>query len=1170
MQQRNKLLSVFMSFLLSFALFVVPAHADEMTSDGDDSAQGPGVDNASGEMAQGSEDAYSSGAVGGDYLAGEAAGVTDEAADPVEDMTFSNSADRDGGNGDAASVAATDVLGFIYVDNAVVALGQEQNIVVALADENSVIENARLDMESLDGEKSRHLDASTISGDASLFTMSFDDESDVAAYQLTGIRYEVDGLAYYVDLADENDDTEYVFDVVTASVADAIEKSNEVSESDEVSAFAVDGDGKLVAKESVEAAIQVADAEGVQDVEAGESIVDQNMLDLDIASKGEASSQSSESDNGFADFFGGWFGAKEAWAAASAAREDYLIVALDPGHGGSDGGASANGVVEKAVNLSIAQYCYNELATYTGVTPYLTRTGDDYVGLQERVDKAVSIGADVFVSLHCNSSTSSGAKGSEVWVPNDSSYNYGVHVDGQELGERILKKLTSLGLEERSVKVRDSESVDGEGPFYYPDGSIQDYYTVIEASREANIPGIIVEHAFVSNQDDASKLRDDSFLKQLGQADASGIAGKYSLVKDSVAQATSTVKVQAHVSNLGWESAVYDKKVAGTTGKNFGVEAYRVNLQNVVGQSGGIEYRSYVGDAWQDWVSDGSESGTTGQAKTVQAIEMKLTGSAASTYDVYYRAHVSNKGWLGWAKNGQSAGSIGYNYNIEAIEVVVVAHGAAAPGSTETPFVQPTTSISYQAHVSEIGWQNAVSAGATAGTVGRNLSIEALKMNLVTPQYAGTLRYSLHCSDIGWQDWRSNGELGGTTGEARQTEAVKIQLTGELEKQYDIYYRVHSAEFGWLDWAKNGEAAGTEGYGYSMQAIEVKLVKKGAAAPGPTANHNRQSLVSYKAHVSNIGWQGNVYDGDVAGTTGRALAVEAIQIDLRNQEYTGDVAIRAHIRNIGWEDWKTGTAGTTGRALPLEAVQIRLTGDMEKNFDVYYCVHATNIGWMGWAKNGESAGTEGYAYSVEAMKVVLVPKGGAAPGSTSDSFRTNSDSKTAIMGRSQVSVEQMANLYAKQGKAYPSSTYQRYGAASIQQFCSILKEEAEAEGVRSDVLYAQVMVETGWLQFGGDVKAEQCNFGGLGATGNGVPGNSFNDWGANSVRKGLRAQAQHLKCYASAEPLNNEKVDQRWSDFLREKAPYVEWLSIPNNPYGTGWAADKDYASKLKTIMSAL
>ena len=76
-------------------------------------------------------------------------------------------------------------------------------------------------------------------------------------------------------------------------------------------------------------------------------------------------------------------------------------------------------------------------------------------------------------------------------------------------------------------------------------------------------------------------------------------------------------------------------------------------------------------------------------------------------------------------------------------------------------------------------------------------------------------------------------------------------------------------------------------------------------------------------------------------------------------------------------------------------------------------------------------------------------------------------------------------------------------------------EEADAEGVRGEVVFEQAMLETGWLQFGGDASAGQFNFSGLGTTGGGVAGNSFPD-----VRTGIRAQVQHLKAYASSEELN--------------------------------------------------
>ena len=217
-------------------------------------------------------------------------------------------------------------------------------------------------------------------------------------------------------------------------------------------------------------------------------------------------------------------------SAASGARSPSgkFVVALDPGHGGSEPGASANGLVERELTWKIALYCKEALESYANVEVVLTRGSDEKVSLVERVNRAVDAGANVFVSLHLNSGPASG-NGAEVWYPNDSSYRHELHGEGAQLSGKILEKLTALGLTDRGIKVRDSERVDGEGPFYYPDGSIQDYYTVIEASREAGIVGIIVEHAFLSNKSDSDKLKSEAFLKELGYADAEGIAETYKL-----------------------------------------------------------------------------------------------------------------------------------------------------------------------------------------------------------------------------------------------------------------------------------------------------------------------------------------------------------------------------------------------------------------------------------------------------------------------------------------------------------------------------------------------------------------------------------------------------------------------------------------------------------------
>ena len=142
-----------------------------------------------------------------------------------------------------------------------------------------------------------------------------------------------------------------------------------------------------------------------------------------------------------------------------------------------------------------------------------------------------------------------------------------------------------------------------------------------------------------------------------------------------------------------------------------------------------------------------------------------------------------------------------------------------------------------------------------------------------------------------------------------------------------------------------------------------------------------------------------------------------------------------------------------------------------------------------------------------------------------------------IMGQTDITAEQMAAYFRQSGAAYPAEVLSAGGAPDIETFCQIYCEEAEKEGVRSEVAFAQTMKETGWLQYGGDAEVTQYNFAGLGTTGNGVQGNSYSD-----VREGVRAQIQHLKAYATEEALNSDCVDNRYSYVTKGSAPYVEWL----------------------------
>ena len=184
-------------------------------------------------------------------------------------------------------------------------------------------------------------------------------------------------------------------------------------------------------------------------------------------------------------------------------------------------------------------------------------------------------------------------------------------------------------------------------------------------------------------------------------------------------------------------------------------------------------------------------------------------------------------------------------------------------------------------------------------------------------------------------------------------------------------------------------------------------------------------------------------------------------------------------------------------------------------------------------------------------------------------YRFNSDGVliegVEIGGQTQTTVRQMIKYYNSKGKKYPSKTYASKGATDIEAFCEIYYEESQAEGIRAEVAFCQAMKETGWLQFGGDVKVSQCNFAGIGATGGGVSGASFKD-----VRTGVRAQIQHLKAYANTLPLNNACVDPRFKYVKRGSAPYVEWLGKNANPNGVGWAPAADYGTSIVQMIDKL
>ena len=177
---------------------------------------------------------------------------------------------------------------------------------------------------------------------------------------------------------------------------------------------------------------------------------------------------------------------------------------------------------------------------------------------------------------------------------------------------------------------------------------------------------------------------------------------------------------------------------------------------------------------------------------------------------------------------------------------------------------------------------------------------------------------------------------------------------------------------------------------------------------------------------------------------------------------------------------------------------------------------------------------------------------------------------TPVMGASAMSKDAFVKAFAAKIQANYPQIYRndaKYGAQTPEAFAQATWDAAEKEGVRPEVLAAQVGNETGWLKFGGIVNANQCNFGGLGALDGNANGNAAT---FANVQEGLLAQAQHLKAYSSKEALAQPCVDPRFHLIAnRGIAPYLEDYGADGHG-GLVWASNRLYGRDLLAAMKAI
>lgn len=875
-----------------------------------------------------------------------------------------------------------------------------------------------------------------------------------------------------------------------------------------------------------------------------------------------------------------------------------MTICLDPGHGGSDSGATAFGAKESDLTLKIAQYCKEELAKYD-VNVVMTRTTDTRLSeeaamdLKNRVEVAKKAGASYFISIHINSAQNSAAHGAEVYYPNTSG-NKNLSTNGQNLAKAIQKQLTALGLYDRGIKIRNY--TDGTTSSN-PNSSDQDYYGVIRYAKQANITGLIVEHCFISNKEEFDKyLGSDAKLQQLGIADAKGIVSALGLQAknadiDALAAENRNVLADGTytISTLLNSNYVLDVK-DGHTNNGANIQLYENN--DTAAQQFNVSHDS------QGYVTFTNVK--SGKVLDLSDAVVKNGGNIQQYKSNGTRAQK----WI-VKRDGDGyiiISALNSNYVLDLHNAVVNNYRNIqlySYNGTNAQRWNITKYVSKEQRINNLAAQN---KNTLADGVYEICSVKnsnyALDVNSASTSNGANVQLYLR-NGTQAQAFKVSHDSQGFVTFTNINSGKVIDLDGAITKNGRNIHQYASNGTRAQKWIVQQSGSGysivsaidtsfaldiRNGFVYSGSNIQLYKSNNTAAQQWTfnkyvterercdsyaSQNKGRMPDGVYYIKNQNVGYALDVADGSLyAGANVQLYSLN--RTNAQKWKITHDSTGYVSFQNVGSGMYLT--ASGSGRT--ANVYQQRQTNDYNQKWIVMFdnnqnlrIVSALNSTMVLDVKDGKirrCSNIQLYtSNNSNAQKWVF------------EYINTNATGGLMqIMGTSQTTVAQMVRYYNANASGYDTfkakyngkydGCLAKGGASTINQFAQIFYEEATAEGVRAEVAFTQCMKETGFLKYGGDVLPNQYNFAGIGATG-AVHGASF-----SNVRMGVRAQIQHLKAYGSISQLTNPCVDPRFNLVKRGSAQYVEWLGIKENPNGYGWATSKNYGHDIVSMVNVL
>ena len=386
-----------------------------------------------------------------------------------------------------------------------------------------------------------------------------------------------------------------------------------------------------------------------------------------------------------------------------------------------------------------------------------------------------------------------------------------------------------------------------------------------------------------------------------------------------------TIRYKSHVQDYGWQDYVEEGKLSGTTGLSRRLEGMYIKITNNVNCK--LKYKVHVQDyGWQDWKNNDQLAGTTGKSKRLEAIQIKLEDS--ENYSILYRVHVQDYGWQDWKYDGEIAGTTGQSKRLEAIEIKIEEKKVRGTSWIDSPM---DVSIIYNK---------------------QDINVKGWKMVNTPNSY---IKAFIDNNEVAMNDYKE---------EARKDVINAIQGYGDERQNPKPGYSFKISTIGYT--TNEIHTLNIKVYDSKDNVVDEKSKK--------IRIDNKDMHVVANAHIQNIGWQGDIFENNLVGTTGQSKRMEGIQLKLYNVKEGAKIKYRAHVQNIGWQDWKLNgeTAGTTGESKRIEALQIVL--ENMDDYSVEYCAHVEGKGWQGWKTDGEISGTTGESRRIEAIKIRIVKK----------------------------------------------------------------------------------------------------------------------------------------------------------------------------------------------------